>query len=50
MVTTLLDLAGSLLLVASVAVLVWPASVAGSLAAAGLGLLALSWLVDRRRR
>lgn len=50
MVTTALDLAGSLLLVAAVAALVWPASVAGSLAAAGFGLLALSWLVDRRRR
>lgn len=50
MVTTLLDLAGSLLLVTAVVVLVWPASVAAALALGGVGLLALSWLVDRRRR
>ena len=48
MLTSWLDLAGALLLVAAVAVLVWPASVAGALACAGVGLLALSWLVDRK--
>ena len=48
MVTTALDLAGALLLVLAVAVLVWPLSVAGALAAAGGLLLALSWLVDQR--
>jgi len=48
MVTTALDLAGALLLVLAVAVLVWPWSVAGALAAAGGLLLVLSWLVDKR--
>ena len=48
MVTTALDLLGALLLVVALAVLVWPASVAGALACAGVGLLALSWLVDRK--
>lgn len=47
MVTSVLDLAGALLLVVALAVLVWPLSVAGALAAAGAALLLLSWLVDR---
>lgn len=48
--TTVLDLAGFLLLVAALAVLVWAWSVPGGLAVSGLGLLAVSWLVDARRR
>ena len=47
MVTTVLDLLGALLLVVAVAVLVWPWSAAGALAAGGVLLLVLSWLVDR---
>ena len=47
MLTSWLDLAGALLLVAAVAVLVWPWSAAGALAAGGVLLLVLSWLVDR---
>lgn len=47
MVTSVLDLAGALLLVVALAVLVWPLSVPGALAAAGVALLLLSWLVDR---
>ena len=50
MVTTLLDLAGTLLLVAAVVVLVWPLSVGGALAAGGVALLFLSWLIDRGPR
>ena len=50
LVTSLLDLVGLLLLVlgASVAVAAW--SVPAGLAAAGLLLLAVSWLVDRVHR
>ena len=48
MVSTVLDLLGALLLVVALAVLVWPASVAGALACAGVGVLAVSWLVDAR--
>jgi len=48
MITTLLDLAGLLLLVAAAAVLVAAWSLPGALAVAGVGLLAASWLVDRR--
>lgn len=48
MLTSLIDLAGCLLLVAAVVVLVWPLSVAGALAAGGVSLLALSWIVDWR--
>lgn len=46
MLTSLIDLAGCLLLVAAVVVLVWPLSVAGALASGGVALLVLSWLVD----
>ncbi len=48
--TSLLDLVGSLLLVVALAVLVWPWTPAGAIAAAGLSLLALSLLIDRRNR
>ena len=47
MLTSWLDLAGALLLVVALAVLLWPMSIAGAIAAAGLALLALSWSVDR---
>ena len=50
MVTTVLDLVGALLLVVALAVLVWPWSAAGALAAAGVGVLAVSWLVDARAK
>lgn len=49
MLTTVLDLAGALLLILAVAVLAWPWSVAGSLAAAGVLVLLLSYLIDRKR-
>lgn len=48
--TTWLDLLGSLLLVLAVAVLVAQWSLPGALAAAGLLLLVLSWLIDRRQQ
>ena len=48
--TTWLDLAGALLLVVALAVLVWPLSPAGALAASGVGLLLLSWLIDQTKR
>ena len=48
MLTSWLDLVGALLLVVALAVLVWPWSAAGALAAAGVGVLAVSWLVDAR--
>lgn len=46
--TTLLDLAGSLLIIAALAVFVGMFTVAGGLGVAGVGLLVLSWLVDQR--
>jgi len=46
-VTTLLDLLGCLLVIAAVAVILWPLSVPGALAATGAGLLTVSWLIDR---
>lgn len=46
MLTSLIDLAGCLLLVAAVVVFVWPFSIAGALAAGGVALLVLSWLFD----
>ena len=48
MVTTVLDLLGSLLLVVALVVLVWPLSAAGAFAAGGVGVLMLSWLIDRK--
>lgn len=50
LVTTGLDLAGLLLVVAGVALAVATMSVPAALAVAGLLLLAVSWLVDRRSR
>lgn len=47
LITTSLDLVGLLLLVAALSVLIWPYTVPGALAAAGVGLLAVRWLVDR---
>ncbi|QIK83102.1 hypothetical protein [Sanguibacter sp. HDW7] len=48
--TTLLDLAGSLLIVAAIAVALAPVSLALALGAAGTGILALSWVIDKPRR
>lgn len=51
--TDLLDLVGSLLVVAALAVFIAPFSVAGAIGVAGVGLLVLSILIDRgpiRRR
>lgn len=45
--TTLLDLVGSVLVIAALAVLVGTYLLAGGLAVAGLGLLALSYLIAR---
>ena len=50
MLTTALDLIGALLIILAVAVFVWPWSVAGALALAGVGVLGLSWLADRKGR
>lgn len=50
MVTTVLDLVGCLLVVLALAVLVWPWTPAGALAVAGLGLIALSWAIDKLKR
>ena len=50
LVTTGLDLAGLLLVVAGVALAVAMVSVPAALAVAGALLLAVSWLVDRRSR
>lgn len=47
-ITTLLDLAGLLLLVAAAAVFVAAWTIPGALAVAGVGFLSTSWLVDRR--
>lgn len=47
--TSILDLLGLLLLVAAVAVLVGGWTLPGALGVAGVGLLAVSWLVDRRQ-
>lgn len=44
--TDLLDLAGSILVVAALAVLVLPLGLAASLGVAGAGLLATSYLID----
>lgn len=48
LITTSLDLVGLLLLVAALTVLIWPYTVPGALAAAGVGILAVGWLIDRR--
>ena len=49
-VTSILDLCGSLLLVAALMVLLWPLCVPGALAAGGATILILSALIDRLRR
>lgn len=46
--TTVLDLAGSLLVIAALAVFVGTFTVAGGLGVAGVGLLIFSWLIDQR--
>jgi len=48
-ITDVLDLLGLLLGVAAAVVLVWPWTIPGALLLAGLGLLAISYLIDRRR-
>lgn len=50
LLTSVLDLVGMLLLVIALAVLVGTWSLPGALAAAGVGVLVVSWLVDRRKR
>lgn len=47
--TTLLDLVGVLLLVLGIALAVAFWFVPAGVAAAGIGLLGTSWLIDRRR-
>lgn len=46
--TSILDLIGSLLVIAAIALAVAAYSLPGALAAAGVLLLVLSWLIDRR--
>lgn len=49
MLTTILDLIGLLLLVLALAVVGWSmAAPPAGIAAGGVGVLAVSWLVDRR--
>lgn len=48
MVTTVLDLVGMLLLVAAVVVVLWSLFIPGAIAAGGVGLLLISWLIDWR--
>lgn len=50
LVTSVLDLVGLLLLVLAAAVLTAAWSLPGALAAAGVGVLAVSWLIDHRRK
>lgn len=45
-ITTWLEVGGLLLLVAAIAVLVWPVTRAGGLAVGGVGLLAASALIS----
>lgn len=46
--TTLLDLLGALLVIAALAVFVGGFSLAGGMGVAGLGVLVLSWFIDRQ--
>lgn len=48
--TSILDLIGSLLVISAIALAVAVYSVPGALAVAGVLLLVLSWLIDRRTR
>ncbi|MHC6176232.1 hypothetical protein [Glutamicibacter sp. X7] len=50
LLTTLLDLIGSLLIILAVALAVAMVSLPLALGAAGVLLMLLSWLVDRRSR
>lgn len=51
MVTTILDLLGSLLFIAGIAYAVFVVlGLAAGLMSAGLGFLLLSWIIDRPRR
>ena len=50
MLTSWRVLVGALLLVVARAGGVWPGCAAGALAAAGVGVLAVSWLVDARAK
>lgn len=47
-ITSLLDLLGVLLILCAVALFVAQWTVPGALGVAGVGVLALSWLIDRR--
>ncbi|MGM9473179.1 hypothetical protein ACS5PJ_14390 [Pseudarthrobacter sp. YS3] len=48
-VTSWLDLIGMLLVVSAVALAIGALYLPGGVAAGGLGLLLVSWLIDRRR-
>ena len=48
LLSSVLDLLGLLCLIVAAALAVAPFSVAGAAAVAGLGLLAASWVIDRR--
>ena len=48
MLTSILDLIGAVLIVLAVATFVAIWSIPGALAAAGVGVLATSWLIDRK--
>lgn len=48
--TSLLDLLGSLLIITAIALAVAMFSIPGALASAGVMLLVMSWLIDRRKR
>lgn len=50
LVTSVLDLLGLLLLVFAASLLVAAWSIPASLATAGVGVLAVSWLIDHRRK
>lgn len=50
LVTSILDLVGLLLVVVAVSVLVASWSIPASIAAGGVGVLAVSWLIDHRRK
>ncbi len=47
-ITTVLDLVGLLLIVAAAALVVSFWSIPGAVGSAGAGVLAVSWLIDRR--
>ena len=46
--TTLLDLLGALLVIAALAIFIATFTIAGGLGVAGVGVLTLSWLIDRQ--